>query len=300
MVAAAVVSEDPRHASSLRPTSLEGTERSKFLKVANTLEDTLTGLALRFRLPGQEAPWVGESRLVSELPHDPFGVGSIVSLRADASRTGAIIAELPAIGGRRRFNVYHSPTRSRVYFEDQLQPVARSGGDEWAEALADGQFVDPVEFRARLTATRLNNPQTDHLYSLRSARIQFIPFQYKPMLRMLRADRPRLLIADDVGVGKTIEAGLILKELATSHDLRMSWSSARSALATNGVRDAAVRRGLPHSGRPRLCGLPGEADMEGWPRRCVHVSTIVPMELIEREEGGRRHRGLLELEQPRV
>jgi hypothetical protein len=59
----------------------------------------------------------GESRLVSELPHDPFSVGNIVSLRADASRTGVIIAELPAIGGRRRLSIYHSPTRSRVYFE---------------------------------------------------------------------------------------------------------------------------------------------------------------------------------------
>jgi hypothetical protein len=66
---------------------------------------------------------------VNELAHDPFAVGRIVSLRADSSRTGAITAELPAIGGRRRFNIYHSPTRSRVYFEDQLLPVARSDGD---------------------------------------------------------------------------------------------------------------------------------------------------------------------------
>src|SRR5207249_4347655 len=51
------------------------------------------------------------------------------------------------------------------------------------------------------------------------ARIQFIPFQFKPLLRLLRSDRPRLLIADDVGVGKTIEAGLILKELTTRQRL---------------------------------------------------------------------------------
>jgi ATP-dependent helicase HepA len=245
---------------------------------------------------------VGESRLVSELPHDPFGVGSIVSLRADASRTGAIIAELPAIGGRRRFNVYHSPTRSRVYFEDQLQPVARSGGDEWAEALADGQFVDPVEFRARLTATRLNNPQTDHLYSLRSARIQFIPFQFKPILRLLRADRPRLLIADDVGVGKTIEAGLILKELSTRQDLQNVLVLCPKALTTKWR--AEMRRfdedfRILTAETLRYCL--DEADMEGeWPqeysRSIVHYELFRMSSYLTGTEGGRRHRGLLELD----
>ena len=66
---------------------------------------------------------------------------------------------------------------------------------------------------------RLDNPQVDHIYSLRSARIQFIPFQFKPLLRLLRSEHPRLLVADDVGVGKTIEAGLILKELCTRRRL---------------------------------------------------------------------------------
>ena len=39
------------------------------------------------------------------------------------------------------------------------------------------------------------------------------PYQYVPLLMALRLDPVRLLIADDVGVGKTIEAGMIAREL---------------------------------------------------------------------------------------
>ncbi len=39
------------------------------------------------------------------------------------------------------------------------------------------------------------------------------PYQLVPLLMALRLDPVRLLIADDVGVGKTIEAGLIVREL---------------------------------------------------------------------------------------
>lgn len=39
------------------------------------------------------------------------------------------------------------------------------------------------------------------------------PYQYVPLLMALRQEIVRLLIADDVGVGKTIEAGLIAREL---------------------------------------------------------------------------------------
>src|SRR5262249_18837799 len=135
------------------------------------------------------------------------------------ARTGVITAEIPAVAGHRRFRVFHSANLIRDYTEDQLQPAALQQSGDWAEQLGKKQFVSLTEFRARLTAMRLCHPQVDHIYSLRAARIQYVPFQFKPVLRLLRADRSRLLIADDVGVGKTIEAGLILKELSTRQDL---------------------------------------------------------------------------------
>ncbi len=42
------------------------------------------------------------------------------------------------------------------------------------------------------------------------------PYQLVPLLMALRLDPVRLLIADDVGIGKTVEAGLIAKELLVS------------------------------------------------------------------------------------
>ena len=53
-----------------------------------------------------------------------FDLGTVVSLRADPGRTGPIIAELDAVGGRRRFRVYHSASLIRDYFEDQLSLTA--------------------------------------------------------------------------------------------------------------------------------------------------------------------------------
>ncbi|NWJ46753.1 MAG: DEAD/DEAH box helicase [Chloroflexi bacterium] len=46
------------------------------------------------------------------------------------------------------------------------------------------------------------------------------PFQLVPLLMALRLDPVRLLIADDVGIGKTIEAGLIARELLDRGDAK--------------------------------------------------------------------------------
>ena len=91
----------------------------------------------------------------------------------------------------------------------EIQPVAPSRFDlpEDADATVQSKAVLLAD-ALRLTLRRGAGP-------FRSAgQIAFEPrtYQLVPLLMALRLSTPRLLIADDVGIGKTIEAGLVLRE----------------------------------------------------------------------------------------
>jgi superfamily II DNA or RNA helicase len=60
---------------------------------------------------------------------------------------------------------------------------------------------------------KLRQPFNDVLYSMGASRTQFLVYQFQPVLKFVQSLPHGLLIADEVGLGKTIEAGLILKEL---------------------------------------------------------------------------------------
>ena len=72
------------------------------------------------------------------------------------------------------------------------------------------------------------------------ARFDLLPFQLEPALAMLRHGRLRLLIADAVGLGKTIQTGIILNELAAAAD----GFRARHPHAGRGTRAVAARTAL--------------------------------------------------------
>ena len=98
----------------------------------------------------------------------------------------------------------------RTYYEGQIAKVDMAPSYSW---------VDLGTFLSNLTAHEINNPSAGNLYSLNAARIDFVPYQFRPALKLIKSDEPRILIADSVGVGKTIEAGIIIKELEARSEL---------------------------------------------------------------------------------
>jgi hypothetical protein len=60
------------------------------------------------------------------------------------------------------------------------------------------------------------------------------PYQFVPLIMALKLDTVRMLIADDVGVGKTIEAALIARELLDRGDAQGLCVLCPRIYATNG------------------------------------------------------------------
>ena len=139
-----------------------------------------------------------------------FSPGQIVFLKSNPSVRGAVVSVLPGT----------PENRINVFIDGNIQPFYASQLQAEEQPGEDFQRLSLDEFHTYLTALQLRYPGLSTLYSLNAARVDFIPYQFRPVLRFIQSDRPRLLIADGVGVGKTIEAGLILRELQARRDIK--------------------------------------------------------------------------------
>ena len=107
------------------------------------------------------------------------------------------------------YNVTIAGRESRIS-ESSLQPAVATGGPvDWVKAKPDG----PRSISATITRQKLSLAGMDTLFSFRATRTVFRPYQFKPVMKILDSRESRLLIADEVGLGKTIEAGLVWTEL---------------------------------------------------------------------------------------
>lgn len=138
---------------------------------------------------------------------DPTRIGFVTGRRRP-SRTGT----------GERFQVKFADATSWIP-EDQIEPLP-ADRENPIDLLQAGKLGRAVDLRRALTHVRLTGRLADVIYSMETTNTDFYSYQFKPVLRFLHSPSNALLIADEVGLGKTIEAGLIWTELRSRFDLR--------------------------------------------------------------------------------
>lgn len=123
---------------------------------------------------------------------------------------GYIIMIHPPRRGTQMYKVKYDDREADEYSEKLLPNVDLT---DPFERIRENYYDHYSDYLKGNTAFKIQSSNNSTISSLKASRTLFRPYQFKPLLKFLNSDNKRLLIADEVGLGKTIEAGHIMLEL---------------------------------------------------------------------------------------
>ena len=145
-----------------------------------------------------------------------YKVGSNVIL-ADTNARGVVVEVKPARRGRQIYRVSFSDG-----IVDVLEPDLRADFDssDPFDCCKSGMFGSYADFSKINTTFKIQNSNNSTISSLKASKTLFRAYQFKPLLKFLNSPTRRILVADEVGLGKTIEAGHVMLELKARKELK--------------------------------------------------------------------------------
>lgn len=87
------------------------------------------------------------------------------------------------------------------------------------ERLSNNEFDDYRNFTISTIINKVRNTSANTISTLKASKTIFKPYQFIPLLKLLNSENKRIIVADEVGLGKTISAGHIVLELAARGEL---------------------------------------------------------------------------------
>jgi len=138
--------------------------------------------------------------------------GDQVRLKTDPTRGGIVQQGDKVQAGRRMVPVQFLDGSVKWLPENALE-IVPPAAPPLVDRFAAGRFAAPDWLRRTLARIRVTGRLSDVVYSMEATETDFYAYQFKPVLKLLNSPTDALLIADEVGLGKTIEAGLIWTEL---------------------------------------------------------------------------------------
>lgn len=179
--------------------------------VGHVLDVEDDGLRVRVAFPGR-AEAVLLSTRSGELGRVELAPGQ--RMRLDGAEV-TVVGPRRARRGIRRYLVRRPDGSEAEFSEARLRAPPPASGV--LEALVEGTGGEARAFRLRREVLRLDEERrADALGALFASRVMVRPHQVGVVQRVLSAPRPRFVLADEVGLGKTIEAGMIFSALRLS------------------------------------------------------------------------------------
>ena len=169
--------------------------------------------------------------------------GTFVRLKRDPTRAGMLESGEKCTAGMRMVEVRFPDGQVKWLPHAELEPVPQapeSAGDRFAA----GRFVEPEWLRRSLTRLRVTGRLSEVVYSMEATETDFYAHQFKPVLKLMSSPTDALLIADEVGVGKTIEAGLVWTELRARIDCERLLVACPKTLCNKWQAELATRFGV--------------------------------------------------------
>lgn len=184
-----------------------------------------------------------------------FVAGLRVRLKSNPGRIGVLSGEVVGNPASPRWQVIFVESTEFVPGL-ALEAVPEEGGNPWVD-MRKMRFSSPRELRSALTHARLGGKLADLIYSLYTTNTDFYAYQFKPVLSFLDSPSRGILIADEVGLGKTIEAGLIWTELRSREDARKLLVLCPAMLREKWRQELADRFGV----EARICNADEAVDI---------------------------------------
>ena len=136
----------------------------------------------------------------------------------NTEKQGIIIRVLPHTRGDQKYSVFFSQEDVRDLSERDLERTIQV--KDLFDRCVRGDYKGYNDFQVFNTTFKIENSSNNTLSSIKASRTMFKTYQYIPLMKFLNSDLQRLLIADEVGLGKTIEAGHIMLELKARQELK--------------------------------------------------------------------------------
>lgn len=143
--------------------------------------------------------------------------GQRVRLKTAPDVIGRLTGQIEHLGPLKRYEVEFESGDGREFIAEGNLDVIQSK-PSISNLVKNKQFGRPANLRTIISHARLTGKLADVIYSMEATNTDFYPYQFKPVLNFLESPSNGLLIADEVGLGKTIEAGLIWTELRARFD----------------------------------------------------------------------------------